>query len=213
MSAMMQDPIFTVGHSNHPLAHFTGLLQRHMITAVADVRSTPFSRTNPQFNREELKDALSAIGITYVFLGKELGARSEDPACYEAGRVRYDRLAVTDLFRKGLDRVREGSEKFRLALMCAEREPLDCHRTILVCRHLVTQGFKIQHIHGDGGLEWHADVMTRLIRMLKLPKDDMFRSREEIVEEAYKRQEERIAYTIPANGPRTVAGTGLSVTG
>jgi uncharacterized protein (DUF488 family) len=110
-------PIFTVGHSNHPLEHLIGLLRRHGVTALADVRSTPYSRTNPQFNREHLSEALKAAGIVYVFLGKELGARSEDPACYENGKVLYDRLARTDLFRSGIERVLEGAGKFRLVLI------------------------------------------------------------------------------------------------
>lgn len=193
----MGDSVFTVGHSNHPLEHFIRLLRHHAITAIVDVRSTPYSRSNPQFNREGLKEALTAAGIAYVFLGKELGARSEDPVCYENGKVRYDRLAHTELFRKGLERVRAGSERFRLALMCAEREPLDCHRTILVAKHLAAQGFDVRHIHGDGRVELHGEAITRLIRLLKMPQEDMFRSREEIVEDAYKRQEERIAYSAP----------------
>jgi uncharacterized protein (DUF488 family) len=208
----MQGSVFTVGHSNHPLEYFIGLLRRHAITALADVRSAPYSRTNPQFNREDLKEAIAAAGISYVFLGKELGARSQDPACYEDGKVRYDRLACTELFRKGLERVREGSEQFRVALMCAEREPLDCHRTILVAKHLAARGFDIQHVHGDGGLESHGDAIARLIRMLKMPQEDMFHSREEIVEDAYKRQEERIAYvTPPAKGAHADAPVGPSM--
>jgi uncharacterized protein (DUF488 family) len=210
---MMQGVVLTIGHSNHPLDRFGGLLQSHSVRAVADVRSTPYSRTNPQFNREGLKDALAAIGIAYVFLGKELGARSEDPDCYEAGRVRYDRLARTEAFKKGLERVREGSEKFRLVLMCAERDPLGCHRTILVAKHLYEQGFNVQHIHGDGTVECHADAIIRLVRMLKMPHHDMFHSWEEIVQDAYKRQEERIAYTIPADGTRSKVAAGVTVTG
>ena len=100
MSTVKHGSVFTVGHSNHPLEHFIGLLRRHGVTAIADVRSKPYSRMNPQFNREDLSEALKAAGIVYVFLGKELGARTEDPACYESGKVRYDRLARTDLFRQ-----------------------------------------------------------------------------------------------------------------
>ena len=208
----MQGQVFTVGHSNHPLEHFIGLLRRHAITALADVRSKPYSRTNPQFNREGLKEALRAAGIAYVFLGKELGARSEDPACYQYGKVQYNRLARTDVFRKGLERVRDGTEKYQLALMCAEREPLDCHRTILVAKHLAELGFDVQHIHGDGRLESHNDAVTRLTRMLKMPQQDMFHSPEEIVEDAYRRQEERIAYTTtPAGGAAAGAAVGPSV--
>lgn len=195
----MTDTIFTLGHSTHPLEYLLGLLSRHRITALCDVRSKPYSRANPQFNREELNKALRESGITYVFLGKELGARSEDPECYENGKVRYERLAQTDLFRKGLDRVQKGASEYRIALMCAEKEPLECHRTILVARHLVARGLDIQHIHADGRLESHAVAISRLKQMLRLPEGDMFRSTEDISADAYLRQEERIAYEKDLN--------------
>ena len=127
----MQDTVFTIGHSTHPQERFIGLLLKHGITAVCDVRSKPYSRMNPQFNREDLEEALLAQGIAYRFLGKELGARSDDPDCYVGGKVQYDRLAGTELFKQGLKRVIRGlKEDFRIALMCAEKEPLECHRTI-----------------------------------------------------------------------------------
>lgn len=190
----MAETIFTIGHSTHSQEHLVRLLLRYGITALCDVRSKPYSRVNPQFNREELSKALRESGIRYVFLGKELGARSEDPGCYENGKVRYERLAQTDLFLKGLDRVQKGSTEYRIALMCAEKEPLECHRTILVARHLVASGVDVQHIHADGRLESHAAAMSRLKQMLRLPEDDMFRSSEDISADAYFRQEERIAY-------------------
>ena len=143
----MQQTVYTIGHSTHLRDQFLDLLSMHSITAVCDVRSTPHSRINPQFNRKEIKAALQAQDIAYVFLGKELGARSEDPACYDHGKVRYDCLARTDLFRKGLQRVQDGTKRFRLVLMCAEKEPLKCHRTILVARHLYALGIAVQHIH------------------------------------------------------------------
>ena len=205
----MQDTVFTIGHSTHPQEHFINLLQRHGITALCDVRSTSYSRVNPQFNREELKDSLHVRGIRYVFLGKELGARSENPACYEHGKVQYDRLAKTDLFRRGLERVQDGMKKFRLALMCAEKEPLECHRTILLARHLVALGIDVQHIHADGQLESHAAALSRLARMLNLPEQDMFHSRDELLADIYRRQEERIAYETVAAG----AANGATVKG
>src|SRR5439155_9113013 len=127
----MQDTVFTIGHSTHPQERFISLLRQHGITALCDVRSTPYSRMNPQFNREELAGALLAQDIEYRFLGKELGARSDDPHCYEAGKVQYERLAETTQFQYGLKRVLKGmKEGFRVVLMCAEKEPLECHRTI-----------------------------------------------------------------------------------
>ena len=193
----MQDTVFTIGHSTHRLERFIELLCHHRITAVCDVRSKPYSRINPQFNREELEKALAAQGIEYRFLGKELGARSDDPNCYVAGKVQYGRLAETDLFKYGLKRVLRGmKDNFRIALMCAEKEPLECHRTILVARHLTDMGVSVAHIHASGQLESHDALLSRLSRMLNLPEQDMFRSRQELLAEAYLRQEERIAYEV-----------------
>jgi uncharacterized protein (DUF488 family) len=199
----MQDTVFTIGHSTHTLERFIALLKLHDITALGDVRSKPYSRTNPQFNREELKKQLRKVDIIYVFLGKELGARSEDPSCYEHGRVQYDRLALTELFRRGLDRVQEGLKRHRLALMCAEKEPLECHRTVLVARHLSALGIRIQHILADGRLESQAHLLERLMRQLALPESDMFRSHEDVLSDAYRIQESRIAYRAAEAEPIT----------
>ena len=187
-------PIFTIGHSTHSIDGFLGLLRQHGITALADVRSTPFSRFNPQFNKEKLARSLNAHDIKYVFLGRELGARSDDRSCYENGRVQYARLARTELFHRGLDRVMRGAQSHRIALMCAEKEPLECHRTLLVARTLVEHGVPVHHILADGRLETHGDTMMRLLSALGLPHEDLFRSRQELVAQALALQEERIAY-------------------
>jgi uncharacterized protein (DUF488 family) len=196
VSRAMRETIFTIGHSTHSQARFISLLRQHRVTALCDVRSQPYSRVNPQFNREDLKKSLRACSIKYVFLGEELGARTQDPTCYDEGKVRYDRLARTALFRQGLERVQKGMKDYRVVLMCAEKEPLECHRTILVARHLAELGLEIHHIHADGTLESHADAMSRLANMLKLRENEhhLFRSSEELLLEAYHLQEERIAY-------------------
>lgn len=191
----MRESLFTIGHSTHSLKRFISLLKQQGVTALCDVRSTPYSRFNTQFNREGLKNELKAVGIAYVFLGKELGARSDDPCCYEHGKVQYDRLANTALFRDGLNRVQEGMKKYRIALMCAEREPLECHRTILVSRHLANLDIEVQHIHADGTLESHKSATKRLLRLHNLHEKEMFRSEEELLVTAYKLQEDRIAYS------------------
>jgi len=194
MNTIMQEAVFTIGHSTQPQDRLIALLNEHGIQALGDVRSAPYSRVNPQFNREELTLALRARGIRYVFLGKELGARSEDPACYEDGKIRYDCLARTGLFRYGLQRIQEGMKKYKLAVMCAERDPIECHRGILIARHLVGLGLGVQHILGDGSLEGHSDAMARLTGMLNLAQPHMFYSPEELLADAYRRQEERIAF-------------------
>jgi uncharacterized protein (DUF488 family) len=187
--------IHTIGHSNHPLEHFQALLERCGITALADVRSTPYSRFNPQFRREKLQASLAGVGIQYVFLGEELGARSLDPSCYEAdGRVSYAKLARTDLFLRGIERLRAGMREHRIAIMCAEREPLDCHRTILIAKQLEREGIRVRHILADGEVEEHAHAMQRLVTQLKLTDTDLFSTAEAVIERAYDLQAARIAY-------------------
>jgi uncharacterized protein (DUF488 family) len=186
--------VFTVGHSTHSFETLVELLKRHGITAVADVRSAPFSKFNPQFNKNVLERDLKLQGIKYVFLGRELGARSGDPACYENGRVQYARLARTSEFKLGIERVIRGAQEHRIALMCAERDPLECHRTLLVARALDEQGVNVSHILSDGRREPHQEAMERLLDLTGLPRDDLFRSREELIAEALTRQEEKVAY-------------------
>ena len=134
-----------------------------------------------------------------MFLGRELGARSDDPSCYVDGQARYDRIAKTELFQAGLERVRRGVESFRLALMCAEADPLSCHRTILVCRALRGAGLSIVHILPNGELEAHEDAEKRLLRIEKLENGDLFQSRTALLEEAYDRHGMKIAYRRPTN--------------
>jgi uncharacterized protein (DUF488 family) len=194
--------IYTIGHSKHPIDQFIALLQPHGIDALADVRSTPYSRFNPQFNKEKLQTALAAAGICYVFLGEELGARTKDPSCYdEEGRVSYAKLAQTELFRKGIERLLTGMQQHRIAIMCAEREPLDCHRTILVSRELERAGVPVTHILHDGALEPHTQLMTRLAADLNLVGTDLFRTPDELIEDAYEKQGTRIAYVRTEKPP------------
>ena len=189
-----QHTVFTIGHSTHAIERFVALLRQHGVNVVADVRSVPYSRMQPQFNRETLIRTLDTYGIGYFFLGNELGARSNDKTCYENGQVQYHRLAGTQAFHAGIERVHVENEKRRIALMCAEREPLECHRTLLVGRELVAAGIPVVHIHADGKAETHADATRRLLRVFDLPEEDLFRTQSDLIEEAYKRQESRIAY-------------------
>lgn len=156
--------LFTIGHSNLSIETFVSLLHQHGITAVADVRSHPYSRYLPHFNQSEIKKSLSSAGIQYVFLGKELGARPEDLSCYDiGGKALYDRIAATALFSEGIQRLLKGAASYNISLMCAEKDPITCHRTILVCHHLKEFNVSIEHILSDGNLESHADLEARLL--------------------------------------------------
>lgn len=193
MSAGRQ-PIFTVGHSTHSLEEFVALLKKYGVDVLADVRSAPYSRFNPHFNRETLAKELKVLGIVYVFLGRELGARSEDPACYEDGRVQYQCLARAPLFLSGIDRVLHGAFKYKIALMCAEKDPIECHRSLLVARKIFELGVPVIHIKADGNIENHHEMESRLLAACNLPEGDMFKSREEFLSQAYSIQGNRVAY-------------------
>lgn len=194
MSADIKQPVFTIGHSNLEFARFAALLKQDGIQALADVRSSPYSQYNPQFNRESLQRALREEGISYVFLGEELGARRSEPECYVNGRADYSLIAQTPAFVRGLDRILQGAAKMRLAMMCAEKDPLDCHRCILVSPRLCERGLDVLHILSDGSLESQAQAERRLTQLFDLPERDLFRSNGEVVAEAYRLQGEKIAY-------------------
>ncbi len=171
----------------------------HSITAVADVRSVPYSQLNPQFNRESLRKDLRKAGVAYVFLGKELGGRSDEPDCYINGKLQYQCLANKDTFLDGLDRLQNGMKDYRIALMCAERDPATCHRTILICRNLRHTDIDICHIWADGKLESNPHLEQRLIKILGIAQNHLFEgeenvSPEELILRAYDIQADKIAY-------------------
>ncbi len=191
-----QHPVFTIGHSNHSLDAFLALLRDNGIEEVADVRSTPYSRYNPHFSRKAVARALEEVGIAYVFQGEQLGGRPSARSLYDAdGRVRYDLVARTESFASGIGEVLSHADEHRIALMCAEKEPLDCHRTLLVARALVERGVAVEHILADGSLEKHDAAMDRLLAAFKLsPGGDLLRSREEAIVEALGRRAKKAAY-------------------
>ena len=165
LGGMVSTPleILTVGHSNHSPEAFHKLVQRHRVTVVADVRSVPYSRRHPHFKRSALEQALGERNARYLFLGAELGARSKDPCCYDDdGRVRFSRLARTEIFIRGIERVIEEAASNRVALMCAERDPANCHRAILVAPVLRERGVVVRHILADGSLESQEQLRERL---------------------------------------------------
>lgn len=206
----MSIDIFTIGHSTQPIEQFVGRLRDYEINAIADVRSVPFSRHNPQFNRDELRRSLKLTGIHYVFLGKELGARTQDECCYVDDRVQYDLLAKTEQFKAGIARVLDGARSYKIALMCAEKDPIECHRAILVARELVREGCNVNHILGDGSLESQEATLSRLVKRLEQEHArDLFRQGVFSTDEAYETQGRRIAYHRNAYQGRSEDHPGL----
>lgn len=202
--------LFTIGHSNLDIEAFIALLQKHEVTALADVRSHPYSKYLPHFNQTQLKNSLNDRGIRYLFLGRELGARPSDLICYVAGKALYEKIAATELFSQGIERLVTSVQTDNIALMCAEKDPITCHRTILVCQHLRSYQLEINHILQDGSLETHQQLEDRLLdlhglnfyKVVEVRQLSLFdllesnnnMSKEEATDEAYKRQAKKIAY-------------------
>lgn len=165
-----------------------GLLKNAGITAIADVRSAPYSRRNPQFNREDLNVALRGAGLAYSYLGTELGGHPKDPALWRGARPNYERVAATPLFCDGLGRVEKGARAYRIAIMCAEREPLECHRCLLVARALKARRVSVMHILGDGVMEEHTATESRMMAWAKIAGPDMFDDRATRLADAYRKR-------------------------
>ncbi len=155
--------LFTVGHSNHEPETLLELLRGAGVTAVADVRSSPFSRRLPQFNRPTLEALLRYHGIAYVFLGDQLGGRPALAELYDAeGWADYERVRQTNMFRQGIERVARGLESYTIALLCGEEDPLDCHRGLMIAPALKELGLPPRHIRKTGRLETTAQFEQRL---------------------------------------------------
>ena len=191
-----QHPVLTIGHSNHSPGEFLSLLRLHEVGEVVDVRTSPYSRYLPHFNHAPLAAMLEDAGIEYAFRGGELGGRPTDRSCYDSdGRVLYDRLAATEPFQDGISYVMRHADETRVALMCSEKEPMECHRGLLIAGALADLGAEVAHVLADGALESHAAALDRLLDGLKLPRHgDMFRSRDEVIGDALSRQARRVAY-------------------
>src|SRR5262249_17638429 len=156
--------LLSIGHSNHAIETLLRLLQDAGVTAVADVRSRPVSGRYPQFNRSELESALRSSDILYVFLGDLLGGRPGQPSVYDGeGRVDYERVRATAFFQRGLDRLIAGAEEHRIAMLCAEEDPLDCHRGLMIAPALVERGIAPSHLRGDGSLDTTETTERRLL--------------------------------------------------
>lgn len=144
--------IHTIGHSDHETSGFAELLRRHGITLVVDVRSQPYSRWMPEFNREILAHDLRAEGMAYEFMGDALGGRPSDQALYDPGEENpdYERMEQTSAYQTGIDRLLELAQTRKLAVMCSEGDHRRCHRHLLITQTLLRRGVRVLHIQADG---------------------------------------------------------------
>lgn len=197
--------VYTVGYSGYhnDIPRFIADLSNFGINVVADVRTSPYSKFSPEFNRESIQGDLKRAGIKYLFMGEELGARPSDRSCYTSGAVDYDKILASTFFNHGLDRVQVGiSRGYGITLLCAEKDPIDCHRNVLVAHALAKRGVEIKHLiqlaPGDPAVaEDKDDTESRMFEECDQGdsrQDDLFMSRDDLVEKVYKLRFSKIAY-------------------
>jgi uncharacterized protein (DUF488 family) len=188
--------LFSIGHSNMAADRFIAMLRGAGANAIADVRSTPFSRFVPWFSRKPLEARLMQDGMSYLFYGDALGGRPADAKLYRDGIADYEAMARSDEFRAGLDRLVSEAGRRRICLMCAEREPLDCHRCLLVAHALAERGITIGHILPDGAIEPHAATEGRLLDWAAdATESDLFATgHESRLAAAYRSRARAVAY-------------------
>jgi uncharacterized protein (DUF488 family) len=199
--------LFSIGHSNLAADRFRELLQIGGVNAVADVRSVPWSRFFPWFSRKNLEAWLPHDGVTYLPCGDALGGRPGGDELYRDGIADYDAMAAQPRFCTGLDRLIGAAAHARVCLMCAEREPLDCHRCLLVARSLAGRGLAVGHILHNGTIEAHAATERRLLELEGQGDGcDLFATgQRERLAAAYRRRARAFAFRKKIPAPQNAA--------
>ena len=188
--------LFTIGHSNIPADRFIALLRGAGVDAIADVRSIPASRFCPWFSAKNLAPLLAGANLDYAFFGNALGGRPHDPSLYCDGVADYEAMAQRPGFRADLDRLLAMARERRLCLMCSERDPLDCHRCLLVARALAARGMNIAHILHNGEIESHTAIERRLVKAAGEDGDLFVTGHDERLAAAYRRRARAVAYRL-----------------
>lgn len=198
------DKLYTIGHSSHKIEYFIYLLKKHGVNCVVDVRSMPYSKYMPQYNREDLKKSLTSNDIYYIFMGNEFGARREDKSLYtNDGYLDFDKVSKTSLFGDGVERIKNGiKNKFSIAFMCTEKDPIDCHRNILVAREFYKMKYSIYNILENGEIQTQEDIEKRLLdiyfpaRMQQTLFDTEVKDDADLINQAYMLRNRDIGYSI-----------------
>ena len=191
--------IYTIGYANKTIEDFIEQLRRYQINALVDVRSVPFSAYFHDYNQDRLRHYLQQADIHYLDFGAQLGPRSKDPAHYDAdNQVQFSRLSQSEAFHAGVLRIKAGLKKgYRIAMMCAEKDPAVCHRSLLISHSLLDEhALQVEHITHDGDIETEAQLRQRLMVLNDVNKD-FFRSEAECLLDAYKLQVKKYAYRKP----------------
>ncbi len=197
--------LYTIGHSGHSLKYFIALLSDYKINCLVDVRSNPYSKFHEHFNRNNLSAALQTENIQYIFMGKEFGARRNEPELYNSeGQLDFEKTMESELFLSGVERIKTGLLKgYIIAFMCAEKNPVDCHRSMLVARYFSENGFHPVHILENGDSIDQARVINLLLdqyypnrNQVSLIPEENFQDEHELYVKAYKMKNREIGYVL-----------------
>lgn len=188
--------LYTIGYAGFSVDDFINTLKEKSIGALVDVRSSPYSSRFEQFNITNVKDVLNNNNIYYLFLGDELGARPKDRSLYSNNSADFDKISKSSLFIDGCQRIRDGLSKFPVCIMCAEKDPVTCHRTILVANKFrsLYPDVTIQHIHSSTKIEPQEKIDRRIMAMYDLEQEHFFKSFDERLIEAYSLRAKEIAF-------------------
>jgi uncharacterized protein (DUF488 family) len=203
---MSNNLVFTIGHSTHEIDAFLGLLSRYGINCLIDVRSAPYSRIAPQFNKEALSSTLKEAGILYTHFEKEFGARHTRPSLLdEEGKVDFDKVRASAEFQQGVQRLQKALDLgYKVALMCSEGSPFDCHRFSMITYQLVKEGLQVQHILTEGEAVDNSVLEAQLLQKYhkKLPQTNLFETvtPEMQLEAAYRLRGKDVAYSASKAG-------------
>lgn len=203
--------IYTIGHSTHSSEYFLELLQAHNIDTVIDVRSTPASSYNPQFNKDTLQSFLKQHNIKYMHFGDEFGARQNDESVLDDyGIVDFELFRKTYQFQNGIERLDIGLSKgYKIALMCAEGNPLECHRFSMISVYLEEIGITVKHILKDKSIKLNTELEEELLKKYekKIPTPSLFEpeiDREDQLKNAYKLHNKEFGWRSTENEQNVV---------
>lgn len=194
---MPNQKVFTIGHSAHHVDYFIGILKKHEVNCLIDVRSQPYSRIAPQFNKDRLSSDIKNHGILYALFDKEFGARHTKPSLLDAdNRVDFDKVRASDEFKHGIQRLRKAIDLGdTIALMCSEANPFDCHRFSMISYQL-RKVVKVSHILRDGNLKENANLERELLDKYNKKLDPLFDTEDQQIEKAYRLRGKDIAFSV-----------------
>ena len=203
---MVKIEIYTLGHSNYPFDKFIEILKKYDINCVVDIRSTPYSKYNTQYNKEFLHETLKNLGYTYIYMADEFGAKRKTKVSYnDEGYADFDKVILEDEFKRGIERLKVGCAKnYKIVLLGAMQEPIRCHRAILLGKELIKAGFDVKHIMHEGDLKVQSELEEQLLEKYfedrnQLTIDSLLGnsiSREDMIKEGYKLANKEIGYRI-----------------